>query len=210
MYVDRRSLSGAKPDPAAERLERAIRFLNGALDRGRPLRLGPMPASEMSVDPAVWALYDRHFPGRTIAWDRSCQLWRIWQAGQVVDMVFYWTAEDPERHEALSEDQVAELVTTDDHAARLQLRKAFRPFTYWFVEERLRIKRLVEAEEAKGFVRKTTQRNKARGRRLMRHHAHQQAAFLADHRRWLPAIGSGHADDRIPQVPVGIALRAVS
>jgi hypothetical protein len=167
------------PAPASLDLRSAPDIVVGREDYVRP-------------EPGPLALYLSVFPERTVRWHARRQCFEITQHNPV-------TGAD-ERVELV--DEIVE--QTDPETGRRFMARVYRPFDYPFVRQRLRDWYDLRSQG-------TTQRTAARARRndrlaerRVRSVGGEMAQGFKEIRRWIPALISGHAHDRVPLVRGGL------
>lgn len=167
--------------------------------------IGPiryMPASEMRPDPSALEEYVRAFPRRYLRWNTPRQLWEVWQhndftgADEFYEFVFWYAPVLDDRGDPIPEDEMARLIEIGSP----EVRKVYRDFDHRFVRQRIR-----EAYEfrqlgvAAYHDRQAAILRQAR-LRTRRFVAGEMAQGFRELDRYLPALTSGHWDERKPLV----------
>jgi hypothetical protein len=165
-----------------------------------PIRF--MPASEMHADPSALEEYLRAFPRRFLRWNVGRQLWEVWQrneatgAEEFYEYVFWYSPVFDDDGTPVSEEEMAELIRTGSP----RVRKLFRDFDHRFVRQRIREAfEFKELGVARYHDRQAAILRQARLRKR-RFVAGEMAQGFREIARYLPALTSGHWDERKPLV----------
>lgn len=130
------------------------------------------------------------FPYRSVRWDARRQLWAVWETdpntGEEwrVELVFYYDAPPHIDGSPRTPEQVADLVARSHPSVF----KAYRPFDYPFVRQRLRERYEFQRLGPTRYQQQHEDRNRRLERRVVRQAASEAAARLAEIRRYLPVI----------------------
>jgi hypothetical protein len=173
------------------------------LASGRKVRLPEVRVGrEHGVRPPEGPLaeYCSVFPERTVEWDVRRQCFAIYQVNPILG--------GRERVELLRE-QAGYLLDDEGEPAKdsrgeLIPRWTMTPFDYAFVRRRLREWYDLRAEGSARLAGARARRHDRLERQKIRSTAGEMAAGFKDIARWLPALVSGDATDRVPLVPGGL------
>lgn len=164
---------------------------------------------DRTPEPGPLEEYQKVFPERYVQWEPFRQLWEIRQVNPVtghderVELVFHYVVRPdvwenlPPGIRGLGKDVVTAYLTTVSPGSTV---KMYRPFDYEFVRQRIREWYELRNDGAEKLVNHAVDQNEKRFRQVKRHVAGEIAAGFGEIRRWIPALHSGHADDRIPLV----------
>lgn len=173
------------------RIRVAPRYVPPPWARRRWGRISVGTETGLEPEPGPLELYRSAFPWRRVVWNAREQLWEIRQRDPVTDeeyryeFVFAWDAPpDSVTGELPSDDEVARMI--EERSPRLV--RVYRHFDHEFVWERLRQAHEFQRLGPKRYVNRVAELNaRARGSRL-RYTASENAAALAEIRRFLPAL----------------------
>jgi hypothetical protein len=157
-------------------------------------------------DAGPLSLYQSVFPERYVAWDASRQLFEIRQKNpftgfdERVELIFDWVVPPDAEGNFPTEEEMAAMIQNRSP----RLRRQFKPFDYAFVRKRLAERYEFLRLGSERYTDAIANRNRARQRQRMGAIAREMAAGIKDIKRWLPALASGYADERVPLVAGGL------
>jgi hypothetical protein len=206
----------------AEKLSRAL-----SSEGVRVLRDGLGP----TLEPGPLALYRSAFPERYVVWNGEPELWEVRQLNPVTgqdehyEFLYWWTAFDEKGNELDPEDVAALEAQREAYLrgrnieAALALAipvKLYRPFDYPFVIERLLQWQDFRATTAAERSARIAAHNRRVQERTTHDMKNEWEAWEREDARWLPVLAQhydtkrtkqrAYIHERIPQIPVGVAL----